>query len=429
LGTTKYAAPDIPAKTDIIPVHASDRAQFKRCRRRWNWSSPMRNNLVSKAEQGGVAMPLWFGSGVHWALAQYYDPTLQRDPVETFKTWYDIQWNGGVITDELLGQVYDREPRLEGGYVGEAEGSFSEGTFEPGEGYSPLYIVRGLKDLLPDYGMLEHQFEEHRELGIGMLTFYKEYAEEHDNFDVIVAEHTFSVPIYDPVHDSELVMVDPRDGREKQVHLRGTQDAIIQGRETGKYGILEHKTAASIDEEYFLKLDKDEQCTTYLFAGEVEAAVHDLPYKNLEFVLYNALRKAFPKPPTITSRGNISVDRSKESTTPKMLMETIEALGMGDFWMHDDKLRNYVEYVEQIGEEQFVKRDVVYRNKRERVSCGERVYMEAMDMLAPDLRVYPNPTGHWDCLKCPFRAPCIAVDDGSDWRMLIEDSFEKNWTR
>ena len=64
--------------------------------------------------------------------------------------------------------------------------------------------------------------------------------------------------------------------------------------------------------------------------------------------------------------------------------------------------------------------------KYEIESCGERVWMEAMDMLQPDLRIYPNPTGDWACLKCPFRGPCIAKDDGSDWQSILNDNYEKN---
>ena len=68
--------PKIPSKMDIIPIHASDRGTFKKCRRNWDWSSPMRGNLVRRVDMQGVTMPLWFGTGVHYALAQYYNPIL-----------------------------------------------------------------------------------------------------------------------------------------------------------------------------------------------------------------------------------------------------------------------------------------------------------------------------------------------------------------
>jgi hypothetical protein len=373
----------------------------------------MRNNLVAKASEHPPYMPLWFGSGIHWALKHYYDPTLQRDPVEVFKTWYELQWNGGVIPLDWLDTVYDRAP--------------VEVTSKGLPYNDSQWRVRGLVDILAQPELEIEEYEKHRELGINMLKYYKEYAAEFDDFDVISAEHTFSVPLTLP-DGSYFMAIDPRDGEYKPVHIRGTQDAIIQHRESGKYGILEHKSAISIDEEYFGKLEKDEQCTTYLYAAEREADVYGLPYKKVEFVLYNALRKAFPKPPTITSRGDISINRQTESTTTEMLDEWIANLGQETLWESDPKRVAYYNYVKEAGHEQFIVRNLVTRNRQEIVSCGERILMEAMDMLDTP-RIYPNPTGSWWCLRCALRAPCIAKDDGSDWETMLDDQFEKNWTR
>lgn len=417
--------PRAPNKLDIIPIHASDRGSFKSCRRKWDWSSPMRMNLTPKPEEHGIVFPLWFGSGIHWALKHYYDPVLKRDPVEVFKTWWDVQMNGGIITEDWLETVLDRNPKM---MVDQVDRDLMVNGDEPSK--PPQYIVKGLNYLLPTDMSAEQQdeFQMHYDLGIGMLNFYKKYAEKNDNFTVIAAEHTFSVPIYDFEKDCELTAIDIRDGKEKPVHLRGTQDALIRDNDTEKYGILEHKSAIKIDEDYFIKLDKDEQCTTYMFAGEVEARVHDLPYKEIDFVLYNAIRKAFPRWPTITTRGDISIDRSKESTTVDMLMKTIDDMGMGDTWQEFEKLRAYVEYVRDAGDEQFVMRNMVRRNRHEIYSCGERVFLETKDMLN-DPSIYPNPTGNWSCLKCIFRAPCIAKDDGSEWEWMLNEQFERNHNR
>ena len=45
-----------------LGIHTSDRALFKRCRRKWAWSSPVRRGLVPVGES---PTPLWFGSGFH----------------------------------------------------------------------------------------------------------------------------------------------------------------------------------------------------------------------------------------------------------------------------------------------------------------------------------------------------------------------------
>src|SRR4051812_15501123 len=109
--TTLYKTPDIPSKWDIIPIHNSDRGSFKRCRRYWHWNSPSQANLNLRADIHGVNTNFWFGTGIHWALEQYYNPILSRDPVEAWKTWFDIQWRGGIVGSEWLSRVYDLKPR------------------------------------------------------------------------------------------------------------------------------------------------------------------------------------------------------------------------------------------------------------------------------------------------------------------------------
>jgi len=402
-------APPIPSKFDVIPIHASDAATFKRCRRRWQWSSPMNMNLTGKVSQMGVVMPLWFGTGIHYGASQYYDPRFQRDPVEAFVSWFDIVWRGGIVDEHGLELSYDREPKP---YLSPAQSGM-------------MWQVRGLYDLLAD--PIEEDFEEHKELGIKMLQFYREYAKKNDNFRVIAAEHTFSVPVTHPTTGEVMRAIDPRDGIEKEVHARGTQDAIIQT-DQGLYGILEHKSAVDISEGYFDKLDKDEQCTRYLWAAQKEAELHGLAYKKLHYVLYNAIRKTYPKPPTPIGKDGLmfSIDRSKESTTIEMIEQFIKERNIGLVIANDEKRQNYMDYVRHAGDDQFIERRLVTRNQHEIQSCGERVWMEAMDMLAPDLRIYPNPTGDWACLKCAFRGPCIAKDDGSDWQQILNDNYELN---
>lgn len=401
--------PKIPSKYDIIPIHASDRGTFKRCKRKWDWSSPMRNNYVPKVTMQGIDKNLWFGSGVHWSLAQYYNPVLKRDPVEAFIVWWDMQMNGGTIADEdaeFMDQIHDRDPIY--------------------DEVNKAWRVRGLFDLLPtdDFDV----YLEHRQLGIDMLTFYKDYAEENDNFAVICEEHTFSIPVITP-DGNVLIAVDPRDGKPKEVHLRGTQDGIIQDLETGLYGILEHKSAIRIDENYHRKLEKDEQCTTYMYAAEKEAEFFGIEYEKISFVLYNAMRKAAPRPPTETSKGLFSINRATESTTIQMLEEFIDRKGIQIIVDADPKLSSYVDYVREAGDKQFIERNLVRRNRAEIISCGDRIYMEVLDMLDPNIRIYPNPTGDFLCLNCVFRAPCIAADDGSDPDMILTDLYQRNWSR
>lgn len=426
-----WRPPQIPTKYDIVPLHNSDRGSFLRCRRVWDWSSPTRNNLSLRADIHGVNTDLWFGTGIHWALEQYYAPgqAIRRDPVEAWTTWFDIQWRGGTVTSEWLDRVYDLNPRavLEEHQWGNVESG------DPRKIYK-TWIVRGLEDILPDAD--GDIYDGLRELGVQMMTFYKEYAEANDAFEVLVVEHDFSIPIWDYENDCILKATDLREhspnyGKKLEVHNRGRMDAIWS-KPNGKIGVIDHKTSSRIDDDFFEKLDSDEQVTSYLYAAEVEAKYYDLPYagEEMQECIYNVLRKAFPQPPTVVRGGLFSVDRKNESCTYDMLTA----------WMQEqqppvtydslpEKHQNYVDWLQELGAEQFIIRKNVRRNRHQLKAAGRLMYDQAMDMLAPDVRIYRNMTNDYKCLGCQFRAPCLAKDDGGDWEQLINDNFTRTRDR
>src|SRR5215472_11644363 len=278
-----WTPPEIPSKYDIIPIHNSDRGNFRRCRRYFDWSSPTRSNLSLRADLMGINTDLWFGTGIHWALQRFYTPGLRHDPVESWKTWFDIQWRGGIISEEWLDLVYDLEPKV-------VNQNFKYHDPRTGDN-AIMYMVRGLEDILPDPD--GYVFDELYNLGVAMMEGYKLIAAKNDGFEVLVAEHDFSIPIWDITNDCILKAVDLREqspnyGNVLEVHNRGRMDAIYV-KPNGKIGILDHKTSSRIDEEFFIKLETDEQCTSYLYAGEVEAKFYNLPYAGepMEEVIYN----------------------------------------------------------------------------------------------------------------------------------------------
>jgi hypothetical protein len=360
---------------------------------------------------------MWFGTGIHYALENYYSPGLKHSPVESWRTWYDIQWNGGIVTADWLDRVYDLNPEIT-----DRERSWDH---PEGEGDPVLYRVRGLNDILPDPDPAE--FEELLHTGTEMMKFYESYAAKNDDFKVLVAEHDFSVPIWDFENDCILRATDVREdspnyGKELEVHARGRIDAIWV-RPDGKLGIIDHKTAQVIDENLPVKLETDEQTTTYLWAAEIEAQYYDLPHKGepLQEVIYNVLRKAYPKEPTQLSTGMFSVDRTKESTTYDILQQWIARNIPGISLT--EKQQGYIDWLKEVGDEQFIIRKPVRRNRHQLVDAGKRLYLETMDMLAPNLRIYNNLRNDYSCLNCAFRTPCLAKMSGGDWEQLIRDNY------
>lgn len=344
--------------TELIPIHTSDRGTFKSCRRRWNWSSPARGNLRAKTSSVGISFPLVFGSVIHKALEEKYNPTLSRDPVEVFLT----EWRLAELD------------------VQEKNSAFFEAY--------------------------EEEFVSHREMGISMMEYYKIYSDKHDNFRVVHTEYDFTVPLFD------------------NVVYKGRMDAIVQDLETGRYGIIDHKTTSRFDEEYYLKLDMDEQCTSYLWAANKDTSVLD--GVQVEFIVYNTLRKTCIRPPTVLKSGLLSINRASESCTYDMFMTTIKERGLQEWLDTDEKAQGYVEYLKDVGDEQFVARKTVKRNANELINAGERIMQEAREMLDPNLALYPNPTGSFYCLRCPFRAPCIAMNEGSNYQFMIDENYELN---
>jgi hypothetical protein len=373
----------------------------------------------------GINTDLWFGTGIHWALEQYYNPGLRHDPVESWKTWFDIQWRGGVVTEEWLDRVYDLNPRPAHQSImhHQTVGEFRE---------NPLWIVRGLEDIIPDPDT--EIYDSLLELGINMMQAYKDYAARMDGFEVLCTEHDFSIPIWDYENECILKAVDIREqspnyGKTLEVHNRGRMDAIW-AKPNGKLGVIDHKTSSRIDEDFFEKLESDEQCTSYLYAAEVEAKYYGLPYAGeaMEEIVYNVLRKTYPKPPTILRGGLFSVDRTNESCTYDMLMAWINENNI-DVESLSQTHKNYIAYLQELGDDQFFIRKQVRRNRHELASAGYLMYLEAMDMLDPNLRIYPNKSNDWRCLRCAFRAPCIAKDDGSDWQTMIADNYVRQRDR
>ncbi len=66
-------------------IRTSDRQAFKRCRRKWNWGSGLRQNLAISDNPSYF----WLGSGGHFALEDYHGYNTYQHPVEAFRAYVD----------------------------------------------------------------------------------------------------------------------------------------------------------------------------------------------------------------------------------------------------------------------------------------------------------------------------------------------------
>lgn len=69
----------------IAIIRTSDRQLFKRCRRKWGWHSPLRQNLAVS----DTPSYFWLGTGGHFAMEDYHGYNHYQHPVEAFRAYVD----------------------------------------------------------------------------------------------------------------------------------------------------------------------------------------------------------------------------------------------------------------------------------------------------------------------------------------------------
>lgn len=67
-------------------VHTTDRTLFKRCRRKWDYQSPLRQHLEPRDTE---AEALWFGTGYHFALEDFHSVNRYGKPDAAFSAYID----------------------------------------------------------------------------------------------------------------------------------------------------------------------------------------------------------------------------------------------------------------------------------------------------------------------------------------------------
>jgi hypothetical protein len=72
--------------TEPIAIHTHDRITFKRCRRKWLLSSPLKASMRIKGDQ---PLALWLGTGGHFALEDYHGYRRFPDMEEALGAYYD----------------------------------------------------------------------------------------------------------------------------------------------------------------------------------------------------------------------------------------------------------------------------------------------------------------------------------------------------
>lgn len=181
--------------------------------------------------KGETPDALWFGTGIHIALAEWYKPGRKRGvhPSETFAQW--------------------------------ASGEFRD--------------IRTSREDWED----EAKFEDACDLGIAMLDSYIEkYGEDRDWY-IIAIEQPFKVKV--------------SNGGKPIAIFMSAWDGVLRDKKDGRVYLLEHKTAAQINTAY-LELDDQGGAYWALATAWLRAKRILKPEETIAGIVYNFLRKAMP---------------------------------------------------------------------------------------------------------------------------------------
>lgn len=345
----------------IVKIRTSERRSFKRCPQQWWWA--YREGLESKRQKDA----LWFGTGIHEALAAYYGKQgLKRGPhpVETWKKWCSEEYRVLRVQDDF------------------------DDTF----------------------------YVEARELGIAMLTGYVEqYAEGEDQWMSMVAVETPFQVLFQRADGSEF-------------EYDGTFDGVYRDLRTGRLWLLEHKTAKSIREGY---LSLDDQAGSYLAVATVILRDKGVlgPDEELYGILYNFLRKQMPDTRPRDENGMARNKPKKEhylnafeaagvACNPRAQMsvmaEIAEAAGLvvlGD--------------ISAVQGSPLFERFPIWRDAKARLIMTERIVTEEAWMAQARtgaLPLFKTPTRDctWDC---DFFEMCELQEQGGDWEEMKQVAY------
>lgn len=309
--------------------------------------------------------PLEFGTAMHAAWATYYDPDLWHIPRTEIVD---------LMLSEFLKVVNEQKSR---------------------------YL--DLKQDLPYE--LEEEFNERVELGTEMIKHYCRWAPTVDNFTPVKVEVEFEVPIKNPGTGAELRC----ECHGWPVVYQGRLDGIVRD-QFGYYWVLEHKTAGQLQPTTFLPLDDQ--------VGSYAWAMRELGLQ-VRGIIYNEALKDWPEPPKRLKSPrlgrNYSVNKNQR-TTYEIYLQTLIDAGE-DISLYTEIL----EYLKELGNP-FFRRSAVHRSDRELDDIGRRIYLETLDIIDPNLRIYPNPS-RINCNGCSFREPCIMKQEGSDYDFILRELY------
>lgn len=351
-------------------LRTSERRAFKRCVRRWWWS--YREGL---RPVGSESTPLWFGTGVHLGLAEYYIPGLKRGrhPAETFAEF-------------------------------------------AGEAVHAIKVADATDEKVAEY-------ENATSLGITLLEEYVRHWNGDQSWDFIQAEQTFSLDIPWPRERQQLYMVDEDSG--VMIEYKGTYDGVFRDLVDGRIKLLETKTAKAIQTSH---LTLDDQAGSYwaVATHTLRAAGKIGPKEQISSITYNFIKKSLPDDRPRDAQGYACNKPVKADYAAALNLEDVRKLKIEDLErMASSRGLRVLGERSKVQPLPIFQREEVPRTSAERRSQLQRIQDEAIHMQAVREGLLPitkNPTRDcpWDC---SFFQMCELQERGGNWQQYKQIAF------
>jgi PD-(D/E)XK nuclease superfamily len=380
----------------VHEIHTTELRSFRGCRRRWHWSFGL--DLQPAKTQSVFE----FGIAYHVGMEAMYNPDTWGAPRQ-------------LIAQFAEAAFYDEAQRQKKAFYALED--------------------RGLGD------EEERDYDEQIKLGRGMINWYVMNHLPLKEFVPVYVEQTFQVPITDPdgnqlfckcnkcwqkyqnslliQHKEGLETIVVRSGwKGLPVVFEGRVDAIVRDAK-GDYWIVDWKTTIRMmNEDSDVILELDDQVAGYVWALRVALGL------NIRGFRYIELKKGFPQPPTenkvVRLGRSFSVSKNQD-TDVQTFVQTVKQRDNGAYvaGLYDE----YIDWLRQEGPV-FLNDHKVYKREAQLRNFGIHLWMQAVEMLSPDLFLYPSP-GRFSCGFCAYREPCLDKDQGGDYEYALATSFER----
>jgi hypothetical protein len=133
--------------------------------------------------------------------------------------------------------------------------------------------------------------------------------------------------------------------------------------------------------------------------------------------MYNELSKSPPHPPRQLKNGSFSVAKNQD-TSFELYLKAITAAGQRPQWYRD-----YLKYLKHNPKEYIRRTQIRFTPEQLRI-VERRIQLEAFEMANPGVAIFPTPSA-WNCERCRFLQPCIALQQGRDFQTILDELYEK----